>query len=276
MTFILAGTQVFAQNIVLKDGRVVAGQNLRRSGASVLSQTQVGAAVGDVGYAVASIAKIEFAEPPEIAAATELLLAGKASEALGKIDPVVKAQGPFKDIEGNWWAQAAQVKLSALAVIPSSEADSEVLISDMLSTNTDPEVVLYARVRRAANLAGKGSSKQAIEVCEAVIKESKRKATIAEAWYTKGISLLQQNDFDSALLALLHIPVYYPDQKLLMPGVLFKCAKAYSGNEDYANAISTLEDLIKSYPGSPEAAAGKVELKKVENKSSSKEPTSNQ
>jgi len=262
-----------AQNIILKTGQSIVGKNLRRSGATILTRAQLGVAEGDVGYPVANIAKIEFPEPPEIAEATELLMHGSAAEALAKINPVVIAQSNFKDIPGNWWAKAARVKLSALSTSPASP-DSELLISDMLNASGDPEVVLYARVRQAANLAGKGNAKQAIAVCDAVIKESKQPATLAEAWAVKGTCLLQQNEYDSALLALLHLPVYYPDQKLLMPGVLLKCARAYTGNEDFTNATATLEDLIKTYPGSPEAAQAKVELKKIENKSSSK-PTTN-
>jgi len=271
---IIAGVQAQAQNIVLKDNRIIAGKELRRSGETVMTKAQMGAAIGDVGYPVNTIARIEFPEPPELQAATDLILQGKAADALVKIDPVVKAQSPFKDIQGNYWAQAAQIKLTALAATQ-SDGDAEALITDMLNTNADNEIVLYARVRRAAGLARKGNGKQAIEVCDQVIKESKRKATLADAWYTKGISLLQQNQFDPALLALLHISIYYPDQKLLMPGVLLACAKAYSGNEDFVNAKASLDELIKTYPASMEATPAKAELKKVENKSSSKQPAPN-
>jgi len=274
LCILLASVHAQAQNMVMKNGQVVAGVNLRRSGASVLTQAAVAGVAGDVAYPVSSIAKIEFPEPPEITEATDLMVQGKTADALAKINPVVAAQAPFKDIPGNWWAQAAQIKLAALGATPGSEADSEMLISDMLNA-ADPEVVLYARLRQAVNLARKGNSKQAITVCDAVIKQSKRKATLAEAWYTKGSGLLQESQYDAAQLALLHIPVYYSDQKLLMPGALLKSSRAYSGNEDYANAKATLEELMKNYPGSVEAVQAKTELKKVENKSSIKQPPTN-
>jgi TolA-binding protein len=265
----LYGGQAHAENILLKDGRVIAGSEVRRSGDQVLVKTQVGATVGDVGFPVSGITKIEFAQPAELTAATELLLAGKAGEASTKIDPVLRSQGAFKDIEGNWWAQAAQVKLTALAATH-GDADADALIKEMLNTRADPEVVLYAKVREAASVSRKGDRKSAIAECEGVLKESKRKETIADAWYVKGTAHLMQGEFDSALLALLHIPVFYPDQKLIMPGVLLACAKAYTGNSDYDNAKASIEELMKNYPDSAEAAQARSELKKLETKSSSK------
>ena len=273
LAFVLGSAQAPAQNLLLKDGRVIAGSDIRRAGEQIMIKTQMGASVGDVGFPVNGITKIEFPQPAELIAATDLLLQGKPADALVKIEPVLNGQAAFKDIPGNWWAQAAQVKLGALAATH-KDAESDVLIKEMLDTKADPEVILYARVRGAAGMARKGNKKQAIEVCDSVIKESKRKETIADAWCTKGMTCLALGDFDSALLALLHIPIFYPDQKLLMPGVLLACAKAYSGNEDYTNAKASLDELMKSYPDSTEAAQAKAELKKLENKSSSK-PTTN-
>jgi len=273
-SILLPAVHTQAQNLLLSDGRVIAGTDLRRTGNSVTIKAQLGATVGDVGFPVASITKIEFPDPPELTAATDLLLQGKASEALVKIEPVLNAQTSFKDIPGNWWAQAAQVKLTALAATH-GDAAADALITEMLNTKTDPEVVLYAKVRNAASMARKGNKKQAIDICEGVIKESKRKSTLADAFYTEGMARLSQGDFDSALLALLQIPIFYPDQKLLLPGVLLGCARAYSGIADYANAKSTLEELMKTYPDSTEAIQAKADLAKVDTKFSSNKPPTN-
>jgi tetratricopeptide (TPR) repeat protein len=272
LCIVLACAQVQAQNIILKDGRIIPGSDYRRTGDTVTVKAQMGATAGDVGFPVSSITKIEFPEPAELSAATDLLLQGKAAEALVKIEPVLKAQAAFKDIPGSWWAKAAQVKLTALAATH-GDADADALIKEMLNTKADPEVVLYAKVRDAASLARKGSKKQAIEVCDAVIKDSKRKETLADAWCTKGLTQLSLHDFDSALMSLLHIPIFYPDQKLLMPRVLAGCAYAYTSLEDYVNAKSSLEELIKTYPGSTEAIPAKADLAKVDQKLSKKPPT---
>lgn len=75
--------------------------------------------------------------------------------------------------------------------------------------------------------------------------------------------LLASKDWDSALLAYLHVPVFYPDQTALMPQVLLGSARAYAGLEDKADAVKTLNELNRRFPASSEAAEAKIDLQKL-------------
>src|SRR5207237_531252 len=60
-------------NINLKDGKTVSTNSLRRSGDNVMATVQIGAGAGEVGYPVATIAKIDFPEPPQLKIGADMI-----------------------------------------------------------------------------------------------------------------------------------------------------------------------------------------------------------
>lgn len=255
--------------IDMKDGKTVSAGSLRRTGDNVMATVQIGAGSGEVGYAVASIAKIEFPEPPQIRAASDLLLHGKNAEALAQIDPVVLYYSIFKDVPGNWWVAAAKIKLKALVNLK-KDSDAESLIGDLVGASTDPEAVLSARVLMAAGWARKGQHEKAMAVCDEAIKQSTNEETLAQAWLGKAQSLAALKEWDGALLASLHVPVLYPEQKILMPPAILVSARAYAELDDNDRAQKACEELIATFPTTPEATAAKVQLQKIQNNSATK------
>lgn len=262
-----------ALTINLKDGKTVTASSLRRLGENVMATVpftrQAGAtgpasstATVELGYPVSSIAKIDFPEPPQLKAATDMLAHGKAAEALGEIQPIVTYYSPFKDVPGAWWTQAAVLKLNALVAL-GREADAESLISELSHASNDPEAILTARVQLAANWVRKGQTDKAAPIFDQAIKDSHNPQTLAVAWLNKGVILAERKDWDGALLAYLHVPVFYPEQKLLMPQALLGSARAFVGMEDLPDAERTYNELIASFPASPEAATAKTELHKA-------------
>jgi len=259
--------------IATTDGKIVSASAVRRSGGNVMATVQIGTGGGEIGYAVSSISKIDFPQPPQLTTAADLLAHGKAGEALAQINPVVNNQANFRDIPGNLWPQAVRLKINALMAL---KQDSEVsaLVNDLVKYSLDPEAIRAAKAIEASSLERKGEHEKAIALCDEIIRTEGDSNTMAMAWSVKGQGYLALKDWDSSLLAFLHVPVFYQDQTSQMPGVLIGAARAYEGLEDYAHAKASLEELMKSYPDSTEAAQAKAELKKLENKSSSK-PTTN-
>lgn len=251
-----------AQTILLKDGKSVVATKLRRSEGNVMATVQVGTGTGEIGYAVATIAKIDFPEPSQLKTAADLMAQGKAKDALFQIEPLVVYYAPFRDVPGNWWTPAVRVKLEALVALK-RDADAAALVDDIVKNAADPEAARAARVLVAASQARKGQYEKAISTCDDVIKSGNDPGTLAQAWVTKGRSHLALKDWDSALLAYLHVPVFYPEQTRLLPQVLLGSAKAYKGMEDLPNAEKTLNELVAQYPASAEATEAKNDLKKL-------------
>lgn len=259
---LLLGGTVHGQTIVLKTGQRVETSGVRRSGDKVLGKIEVAGTAGEVGHPVASIAKIEFPEPQGLKSAADLLSQGQPEKALTEITPVLAFYESFRDIAGAWWAPAAVVKVSALAAL-GRDVEAEPLALQIQKTATDPETARAANLRIANSLLRKQDYEKAAQLCDAVIKESARQDVLADAWVTKGNILLAQKHWDGALLAFLHVPVFYREEKLFMPQALLGSARAYRRLDDIDRAKKSLHDLISAFPKSGEAASAQTELQKL-------------
>ena len=251
-----------AQTILLKTGQAIDTLGVRRDGEMVLGKVQVGSGSGEVGYHLAQIAKIEFPEPRGLKNASDLLAQGQPDKALAEINQVVAYYAPFKEVPGGWWAQAALIKVSALAA-QQHEAEAEALATEIQKAVTDPETARAAQLRLVGALTRKKDFEKAIAICDAAIKESSDPTTLANAWIGKGDALLAQKNADEALLAYLHVPVFYYDEKSFMPAALLGSGRAYRRLDDVDRAKKSLNELIAAFPQSAEATAAQTELKKL-------------
>src|SRR4029077_14127830 len=231
-------------------------------GEMVMGKVQVGSGSGEVGYHLAQIAKVDFPEPAALKTASELLVQGQPDKALAAIDPVVAYYSPFKDVPGNWWAQAALIKVSVLAA-QQHEKEAEALAGDIEKSVKDADMARAAQLRLVGSLIEKGEFEKAIGICDATIKSSTDPTTLANAWIAKGDTLFAQKNWDEALLAYLHVPVFYPDEKIFQPAALLGSGRAYRRLNDNDRAKRALNDLVTTFPQSAEASAAQAELKRL-------------
>ena len=254
---------VHGQTIVLKTGQRVETLGLRRDQDTILGKVQIGSSSGEVGYNIPQIAKIEFPEPRGLKNASDLLTQGQPDKALAEIEQVVAYYAPFKEIPGAWWAQAALIKVSVLTAT-GREADAEALANEVQKTVADPEIARAAQLRVAGGLIRKKDFEKALAICDAAIKESIVSEVLANAWVKKGDALFGQRQWDAALLAYLHVPVFYGDETSFVPAALLGSARAYWRLDDAARAKKSFNDLIAAYPKSAEAKAAQSEIKKIQ------------
>jgi TolA-binding protein len=258
-----------AQNIVMKDGKVIATKGLRRDGNNIIATVELPGAeagqpakTGEFGYPLTQITRLDFPEPPQLRTAPDLVTQGKAAEAIAQLDPVVRFYEGFRDAPGSWWADAALLKAQALASL-GRDKEAEPIAEQIARTATDPETVRAAEVQLAAGLVRNGSHAQALEIAERALKESKRSGTLAPASIVKGECLLVKKEWEDALLAFLQIPVFYPGEKLLLPQAMLGAGRAQFGMEDFPRAKATLNELVKTYGAAAEAAQAQAELDKI-------------
>ena len=264
-----AAAPVSAQNIVMKDGKTIIAKSLRRQGDTIMATVEISAASGDksaqtgeVGYALSQISRLDYPEPGQLRTVPELILAGRMPEALAQIEPVVKFYESFRDAPGSWWDEAAMLKVEALQATGNYK-DSEPLIDSLARSASDPETVRAAKVFIAAGMTRRGEHAKAVEIFDAVLKDATKPLTIATASVNKGQSHLALKQYEPALLAFLQVPVFYPNQKLLVPQAMLGSARAYYGMEDLVRAKAALDELLKEFPSSPQAAEARTELAKV-------------
>lgn len=261
-TLCAATSLLHAQTITLKSGQAVETKGVRRDGDMIMGKIEVAGTAGEIGYQVSAIAKIAFPEPRRIKSAADLLSEGQAEKALAEVEPVAAYYAPFRDIPGAWWAQAAVIKVSALAAMQ-RDAEAETLAREIQEIAPDPETARAANLRIAAALVRKQDYEKAAQICDAAIKESARPDVLADAWVIKGNLLLAQKQWDAALLAFLRVPVFYRDEKLFMPPALLGSGRAYRRLEDLDRAKRSYNDLTAAFPKSAEAAIARGELQKL-------------
>ena len=265
---VLLAANAGGQTIFLKDGKSVTAKSLRRQGDVIMATQEMSsapgkaAATGEVGYPVAQIRKIDFPEPAQLRAATELLTQGRAGEALTQLDVALRYYEGFRDAPGSWWADLALLKTTTLINL-GREKDAEPLVDQIARMASDPETVRAARVQVAAALSRRGDPARALELCDSVIKESLKTETLAAAAVTKGQCHLALKQWEAALLAFLQIPVFHPDARLLQPPSLLGAGQAFFGIEDYKRARASFEELIKTFGATPEAATARTELARL-------------
>src|SRR3954468_11954739 len=140
-----------SQTITLQTGQKVDTQGVRRDGDIVMGKVQVGSGSGEVGYHLAQIQKVEFPEPRALKSASDLLVQGQPDKALAEIEPVVAYYAPFKDVPGNWWAQAALIKVSILAA-QQHPKEAEALAADIEKSAKDQDMAHAAQLRLIGSL----------------------------------------------------------------------------------------------------------------------------
>lgn len=259
---LVLGRPAIAQNIELKTGQVIETTGVRFSVDKVMAKITVGATTGEVGYPIASIAKINFPEPRALGTARDLLGQGEAEKALSEIEPVLKYYEAFKAVNGAWWAEAALVKISALSALK-RDSEAESLANEIHTSAVAPEVARAAELQLAAGLIRKQQFEKAAQICDAAIHESADESVLAQAWTTKGDVFAAQKQSDAALLAYLHVPIFYREERLFMPAAMLGSARAFRRLDEIGEARRVLTELIGSFPKSAEASAAQKELGKL-------------
>jgi tetratricopeptide (TPR) repeat protein len=258
-----AHAQTVTTTITLTSGQKIDALGVRREGDMILCKVQVGSGSGEVGYHVPQIAKIEFPEPRGLKEASGLLAQGQAEKALNELNQVVAFYAPFKDVPGSWWSPAALIKVSALGALQ-RDTEAELLAAQIEKSVVDPEIARAARLRLAVSMIRRQEFEKVAKICDEAIKESTKPEVQAEAWTKKGDLLFAQKKWDEALVAYLHVPVFYYEEKQLMPAALLGSARSYSRLDENERAKKALNELIATFPKSAEASAAQTELQKLE------------
>jgi tetratricopeptide (TPR) repeat protein len=257
------------QTILMKDGKVIDAKAIRRQGDAILATIEIAPqqpgqnpTLGEFGYPVANIWKINFPEPEILTSAATLINAGDAAGALRQMGDALTYYDTIGDVPGSWWAECNI--LAQQAHIELAQYDqAEAITVQMIHSATNPDSIAAANVFLAAAIARKGDYSKALTIYEQAIAQAHKPQTLAAAALYEGQSLLADDQWEAALLKLLEVPVFYPNQRAFLPAVLLGSARAYTGLHDFDRANASLQQLTKDYPHTPEAAQVDAERQKI-------------
>ena len=251
----VALTAARAQDITTADGQVHRSSSLRRAGSTIMIKvtTPEGGSI-EVGIPAATIVKIAFPEPPELAKAQAAGSAGNAPEVLSLTGDYVTKEAEFKDLPGSWWPEMARLRLLALAGT-GKDADAATLAREIGSLKSPDADSLSRGGTLFANLSS--GDKEAVVIGAKALPRIGGGPGSALAQLALGRILLVKKDYPGALRAFLTIKVFYPSSTLLQPAALLGAAQAYVGLKDEKRTAMTIKDLTESYPSSPLVAEAK-------------------
>jgi tetratricopeptide (TPR) repeat protein len=250
----------------LKNGQQVVSDSVRRAGGDIAVAVLLAAGRSETKCPIATVARIDFPQPPGIDQALKSLSSGNAKAALGAIGPVVVQQAGFRDIPGNWWSRAVAIQLKALVAAGNyAQAEKEL---DVLAKSVSAEELLPARLQIAIAWIAQGDAAKAQPILDQAIAQSKDADALAQAWIGKGELALAVKDYDTALTSFLRVPIFYGDRKDALPTALLGAGRAYLGVDETAKARAQFEKILSTYPNSAAAAAAKKELAELDGSAS--------
>lgn len=267
LTFVVValalGPGAQAQLVVLKSGQTAPAKGLRREGATLYNTIDLNGHSGEVGYAIKDVDHLELPEPPQLGQAEQLILTGKPAEAVTALDPLINAYYPLRDLKGVYWAPASLLKSAALQA-QGKRDEATVLLTLLAEYPFDPHIAQTAKARLAGllALAGKARAPQAIALADSLLGTTEDATVLAELWLAKGRALFVTGDYDNALDAFLHLPVFYDDNPSSTAEALLACGRCYLKLQDPKRAVRSFLSLQELYPTSPESREAKKELDK--------------
>jgi len=250
------GVNLHAEDIITTDGQIYTNSTIRRSGELLMIKVTMEGSTGSVemGLPLARIAKVSFAEPPELVKALLASAKGNATEVLSLTGDYVSQQSGYKDVPGSWWPEMARLRLLALASSGNDVECSELARQIGAVHNSAAE-----SLSRAGTLFSPlaSSDLSAVLVGAKSLPRLGGDQSSALAQLVLGKALLQKKEYPDALRAFLTIKVFYPSVAMLQPPALAGASEAYIGLKDEKRAAQSLGDIVKEWPDSPQAPAAK-------------------
>jgi hypothetical protein len=242
------------QTFYFPDGRKVSVPEARIVGDKIVVTLTLGdGATGEISQPIAKLARVDWPVPPAVAEAEAELKAGRALEALKKIDTVLPAQEAFREVPGSWWSQGAVVRAEALARL-GKDVDAEVILERLRRAKAEPALIARTELAIVGALAGAGKREQARARLALLQAAATDDASLARIALITGRLALADGKAEDALLAYLRVPVLYPGEEDSLPAALLGSIQCYRALGETARAEAAAAALAERFPQSPEAA----------------------
>lgn len=248
-----------AQRYLLANGSALNAADVTLKGdALVQARTIAGGGSIEQRFPIATVARLDWPEPDELAETAALITAGKGKEALEKITPIHRQFDPFPKTPGSWWNDAAILRLRALIAAGSAPAEISTAARDIMGRSADPDAVGNAKLALAEVELRAGKDSIADAMIDQIVTDAPA-AVRARGWVLRGDLALKRKAYEEALEAYLRVPALFGTQEELMPAALLGSARAYRGYGDKGRAERAYLSVVDDYPDSAEAAVAKRE-----------------
>lgn len=207
---------------------------------------------------LAGVVRVDFPKSEDLAAADELLLKGRYSEALAKAKVVQELHRPWKDKPGSFYAQASL--LVAECLIRESKFDESArLMSELRNMALPANLQMRVTMLDSLEQLQKGITGPALAKVKPLARTGQDADTLARLYLLIGDIQFKRDAFGEALEAYLQIPVFYGAEAAFLPAAELGAARSLARLNRLADAGESLTRIIERYAGTQEAEAAKAE-----------------
>ena len=239
-----------AQALVLKDGSRLSPEQFAVENGKAIKKVKVGNNVATSPLQLSTVDRMEWPRPEELIKSSDLMASGKTKEALDLIAQGKAFFEPFKDVPGNWFAELALAQLEAMSGSDDFTAALKALTEAQRLKLTDEQKLRLKIIK--LNIDRQASSDYAGIVAQAenILAESTDSSVGASVWMIIGDVYTKKKDYEKALMAYLHVPVFYGTQIQKVPEAELAAARTLVKMRRFEDATGYYTRLAEAYTGS--------------------------
>ncbi len=239
-----------AQALILKDNSKLTPEQFSIEGGKVLKKVQIGTNIATTPLQMSTIQRMDWPRPEELVAASDMLSRGQTKEALELLAKGRAFFEPFKDIPGNWYAELSIAQLEAMSNSEDFTATLKALADAQRLKLDDAQRLKLKIVKLNVDRQASSDYVGTIVQAENILSESTDSSVGAAVWMIIGEVYTKQKDWEKALMAYLHVPVFYGTQAQKVPEAELQAARTLAKMRRFEDAQSYYARLEESYKGS--------------------------
>lgn len=238
-----------ADDVYLKDGKVLHASSLRRDGAFLFAKTSTPEGSGnETLIPISQIHRIACVEAPDLLEARQSAARGNADAVLQKTQLLLDQNRSLADISGSPWPEIVRLRMAAIVATQKTEAFVE-LQKNWIPTG-DPELEAAAKWLGAA---ASGTDLRTLrDGLKAASVPGASSLSAGIAWLEFGKEALEAQQWQNAIRAFLSVEVFLRRYPLLHPTALLGAIRAFAATNSQKEGWTLVEELRSRYPESPQ------------------------
>lgn len=254
-------SEALGQSLILRDGSRIEKGQFEVKGDKIVRTIVLGnGQKAQVNINTSDIDSLDWPDVPELLEAQNQLSAGKVQDAVATLQKTKEFFDPFKTISGSPYQQVAMAYVEAL----DQAGDFDTLLRalpEVEKMEWDKQNQLKLQIIKL-NMQRRTSSNHEEILAQAknILSGTDDSAIAGRIWMTIADIHLRKEAYEEALMAALHVPVFYGSQGSLVPQAELFAARCLVKMERFEDARGFYERIIQAYPGSESENVAKKEL----------------
>lgn len=244
-------SRLSAQDVVLKDGNHINALDLQiGDGKITRSITLSNGQKAQATVNFSDIDHLEWSDPQELQDARTLLSQGKTKEALAALDKGKAFFKQFKGIKGNPYDDILFAQLEALDQAGDFDTLIRVLPEAKAIRWDDTHKMKLRIIQLNVDRRTSSDMDAILSQAEGLLADTTDSSVAARLWITMGDIYTKKEQFEDAMNAYLHVPVFYGTQIALVPQAELMAARSLVSMERYKDAGAMFQRIAETYKGS--------------------------